>query len=60
MPQGAGDSSDRASTGIQGLDEVLVGGLTRHRLYLVEGLPGSGKTTLGLQFLLEGGAGASA
>lgn len=42
------------STGIPGLDNVLGGGLTANRLYLVEGVPGSGKTTLGLQFLLEG------
>ncbi len=42
------------STGVQGLDEVLYGGLTPNRIYLVEGTPGSGKTTLALQFLLEG------
>lgn len=41
-------------TGIAGLDDVLGGGLPRERLYLVEGEPGSGKTTLALQFLLEG------
>lgn len=42
------------STGVPGLDEVLAGGLTRDRLYLVEGEPGTGKTTLALQFLNEG------
>jgi circadian clock protein KaiC len=43
-----------ASTGIAGLDSVLEGGLTPNRIYLVEGDPGAGKTTLALQFLLEG------
>lgn len=42
------------STGIEGLDAILGGGLPRNRLYLIEGNPGSGKTTLALQFLLEG------
>jgi circadian clock protein KaiC len=37
-----------------GLDDVLHGGLTRDRLYLMEGMPGSGKTTLAFQFLLDG------
>ena len=41
-------------TGIAGLDDILRGGLTRDRLYLIEGAPGSGKTTLALQFLVEG------
>jgi circadian clock protein KaiC len=41
-------------TGINGLDYVLAGGLTANRLYLVEGVPGAGKTTLALQFLIEG------
>lgn len=41
-------------TGIVGLDDILRGGFTPGRLYLVEGNPGSGKTTLALQFLLEG------
>lgn len=40
--------------GIPGLDHVLGGGLTRDRLYVIEGVPGSGKTTLAMQFLLEG------
>jgi circadian clock protein KaiC len=44
----------RVSTGISGLDNVLCGGLDPDRLYLVEGEPGTGKTTLALQFLLEG------
>jgi circadian clock protein KaiC len=42
------------STGIAGLDELLRGGLTANRMYLIEGAPGTGKTTLALQFLLEG------
>ena len=46
----------RASTGIAGLDHVLGGGLPLNHLYLVEGNPGSGKTTLALQFLREGAA----
>lgn len=46
--------NERTSTGIPGLDDILGGGLTPQRLYLVEGSPGAGKTTLGLQFLLDG------
>jgi len=42
------------ATGILGLDDVLGGGVTPDRVYLVEGNPGSGKTTLALQYLLEG------
>lgn len=41
-------------TGIEGLDNILGGGLPKNRLYLVHGDPGVGKTTLALQFLLEG------
>ena len=47
-------SLPRALVGITGLDDILGGGLTKDRLYLVEGTPGTGKTTLSLQFLLEG------
>ncbi|MDB5765126.1 MAG: circadian clock protein KaiC [Herminiimonas sp.] len=47
-------TSSFLSTGIPGLDNVLSGGLTRDRLYLIEGEPGSGKTTMALQFLIEG------
>ena len=42
------------STGVPGLDEVLNGGLPEHRLYLIDGSPGTGKTTLGMQFLMAG------
>lgn len=42
------------STGIGGLDNVLNGGLPRGHFFLVEGAPGAGKTTLGLQFLMAG------
>ncbi|HKB77597.1 MAG TPA: ATPase domain-containing protein, partial [Myxococcales bacterium] len=48
------DSSVRVSTGIEGLDHILGGGLPAARFHLVQGDPGAGKTTLGLQFLLEG------
>lgn len=56
---GATDSSsDRyansSRSGIEGLDDILCGGFTPYRLYLLEGVPGSGKTTLAMQYLLEG------
>jgi circadian clock protein KaiC len=47
-------AANAVSTGIPGLDTILGGGFTANRLYLVEGVPGAGKTTLALQFLLEG------
>src|SRR3954464_2695561 len=50
------DRSQTASTGVTGLDDILSGGLTRSRLFLVEGVPGSGKTTLALQFLMAAAA----
>ncbi len=56
FPDASALVSALASTGIAGLDDVLRGGLTPGRLYLVEGAPGSGKTTLALQYLLAGAA----
>jgi circadian clock protein KaiC len=44
----------RISTGSQGFDDILGGGLDPNRMYLYEGRPGTGKTTIALQFLLEG------
>jgi circadian clock protein KaiC len=46
--------SERISTGIAGLDAVLQGGLPKNHLYLIDGEPGTGKTTIGLQFLIAG------
>ena len=54
MSDAESDRREVAATGITGLDDVLTGGFTRHRLFLVEGVPGSGKTTLALQFLAAG------
>ncbi|WP_457741476.1 RAD55 family ATPase [Thermococcus sp.] len=45
---------DRVSTGVQGLDKLIGGGFLEGRVYLVTGPPGSGKTTFGVQFLVEG------
>jgi circadian clock protein KaiC len=45
---------DVASSGIEGLDHILLGGFPRNHVYLLQGDPGVGKTTLGLQFLIEG------
>jgi circadian clock protein KaiC len=46
--------TEKARTGIWGLDNILSGGLSRGHVFLVEGAPGTGKTTVALQFLLEG------
>jgi circadian clock protein KaiC len=51
-----GDKQEKASMGVDGLDEVLAGGLQRARVYLIEGSPGTGKTTIATQFLLNGAA----
>jgi circadian clock protein KaiC len=53
-PPSAQPTGDRASSGAAGLDDVLGGGFPANRVHLVEGEPGAGKTTIGLQFLLEG------
>src|SRR5512140_1756150 len=52
MPDAVG--ATRVKTGVRGLDEVLGGGLPSRRVHLIQGSPGAGKTTLALQFLLEG------
>jgi circadian clock protein KaiC len=46
--------SERASSGLTDLDEILGGGFVLGRLHLVESRPGTGKTTLGMQFVLAG------
>ena len=48
------DDASPISSGVQGLDYILRGGYAKFRSHLIEGRPGSGKTTLGLQFLIEG------
>ena len=47
-------SKPKARTGVEGLDDVLAGGLSQGNVFLLEGEPGAGKTTVALQFLLEG------
>ncbi|EAR49854.1 hypothetical protein OG2516_14276 [Oceanicola granulosus HTCC2516] len=54
MTDSTAPPTDRASTGTAGLDAILCGGLTPHRLYLLEGTPGSGKTTQAMKFLMAG------
>src|SRR3954465_5959025 len=46
--------ASKAKSGIWGLDNILSGGFSRGHIFLVEGAPGTGKTTVALQFLLEG------
>lgn len=50
----ATEDPPRISTGSPGLDEILGGGLDPRRVYIYEGSPGTGKSTLAMQFLLEG------
>ena len=52
-------TASKSSTGIPGLDDVLAGGFPPGHLYLVEGDPGVGKTTLGMQFLMAGASGGN-
>ncbi|HEV2603392.1 MAG TPA: ATPase domain-containing protein [Microvirga sp.] len=47
-------TSPKARTGVEGLDDILLGGLSPGHVYLLEGNPGTGKTTIALRFLLEG------
>ena len=48
------DILSKATTGVEGLDDILSGGLSRRHVFLLEGSPGTGKTTISLQFLIEG------
>jgi circadian clock protein KaiC len=52
----SGADNSKVPTGVTGLDEILCGGVPPRRLYLIQGAPGCGKTTLALQFLLTGAA----
>ena len=54
--QFASSKSQRLSTGVEGLDEILYGGCLPERAYLLRGGPGSGKTTLGMHILATGAA----
>ncbi|HEY9065454.1 MAG TPA: ATPase domain-containing protein [Burkholderiaceae bacterium] len=49
-------NNERSPTGVPGLDDILEGGFISERLYLIDGRPGAGKTTLALQYLLAGAA----
>jgi circadian clock protein KaiC len=53
---GKGEGGAKASVGVPGLDDILSGGLSPGHVYLLEGSPGTGKTTIALKFLLEGAA----
>ena len=50
------EANEKLSMGVEGLDDIAVGGLARGRLFLLEGSPGTGKTTIASQFLMAGAA----
>lgn len=54
MGQAMAKTEDKANFGVDGLDDITSGGLTRGRLFLLEGSPGTGKTTIATQFLMAG------
>lgn len=54
MSNDTNSNSEKCKTGVPGLDEILCGGLPRNHVYLLQGKPGTGKTTLAIGFLLEG------
>jgi circadian clock protein KaiC len=56
MEHRVSELNDKARLGVAGLDDITRGGLARGRLYLVEGKPGTGKTTIAIQYLMEGAA----
>ena len=49
------ETKNKARTGVSGLDDILAGGFSEGNVFLIEGEPGTGKTTLALQFLMQGG-----
>jgi circadian clock protein KaiC len=60
MDRATKNKRNKAATGVTGLDDILAGGLQRGRVYLMEGSPGTGKTTIATQFLLSGAAAGEA
>jgi len=50
------ETNEKLNLGVEGLDDITVGGLARGRLFLLEGSPGTGKTTIATQFLMAGAA----
>ena len=56
MEKELAEGSNKAALGVRGLDDITAGGLARGRLFLLEGNPGTGKTTIAMQFLMDGAA----